>query len=101
AGGPARGDARAPGAGGASTEVRLHRAELPEPRGRLDVAPATEAAGRGGKRARAPGARRQPVRATSLRGRASAAALLPRWRGLRHVPRDLLEDPVAGDPAWL
>ena len=55
-------------------EVHLHGSELPEPRRRDDVAGPPEAAGRGRARARAAGARGQPLRPAALRGRPAAHA---------------------------
>ena len=45
--------------------------------------------------------RGQPLRAAALRGRAARAAVQARRRRLRPLPRDLLEDPLARDPARL
>ena len=74
---------------------------VPEP-GRGDaVAGAAEAAGRGGAAARAARARGQPVRAAALRGRPAADAVLARRRRVRHLPRDVLEDPLARAAAGL
>ena len=58
----------------------------------LDAPPAAR---RGRRRARAARARGQPVRAAALRGRAAADAALARRRRVRHLPRDVLEDPLA------
>ena len=52
-------------------------------------------------RARAAGARGQPVRAAALRGRAAADALLARRRRVRDLPRHVLEDPLARPAAGL
>ena len=52
-------------------------------------------------RARAARARGQPVRAAALRGRAAADAVLARRRQLRHLPRHVLEDPLARAAARL
>ncbi len=74
---------------------------VPEP-GRGDaVAGAAEAAGRGGAAARAARARGQPVRAAALRGRPAADAVLARRRRVRHLPRDVLEDPLPRAAAGL
>ena len=54
-----------------------------------------------GARARAARARGQPVRAAALRGRAAAPAAVARRRRVRDVPRHVLEDPLARDPARL
>src|SRR5918992_1108135 len=62
---------------------------------RLDPA-GPAAAGPDRARARAPGARGQPVRAAALRGRPPADAVLARRRRVRDLPRDVLEDPLAG-----
>ena len=71
------------------------------PAGRDDVAAPPAAPRRGGARARAARAGGQPVRAAPVRGRAAHPAALPRRRDLRDVPRHLLEDPLARDPARL
>ena len=90
-----------PRGGGAPAEVHLLGADLPEP-GRGDaLAGAPPAAGRAGARARAAGRRGQPLRPPALRGRAAAAAVPARRRRLRRLPRHLLEDPLARDPARL
>ena len=52
-------------------------------------------------RARAARARGQPVRPAALRGRPAADAALARRRRVRHLPRHVLEDPLAGHPARL
>ncbi|CAA9467272.1 MAG: Aspartate aminotransferase (AspB-14), partial [uncultured Solirubrobacteraceae bacterium] len=89
------GDPGPPGAGGPHAEVRLHHPELPEP-GRGDhVPPAPAAPGGGGPRARAARPRGQPVRPAALRGRAAPDAVRHGSRRVRHLPRDLLEGPVA------
>ena len=83
---------------GPAAEVHLHGADLPEP-GRGDtLARAAAAAGRAGAAARAAGGRGQPLRAAPLRRRGAAAALPARRRRLRHLPRDLLEDPLPRHP---
>ena len=51
--------------------------------------------------ARAARARGQPVRAAALRGRPAADAVLARRRRVRHLPRHVLEDPLAGAAARL
>ncbi len=89
---------------GRTAEVHLHDPQLPEPGRGDDVAGAAPAPGGGGARARAAGARGQPVRAAALRGRAAAHAVLARRRGGRtrrrfrsgHLPGHVLEDPLAG-----
>ena len=53
------------------------------------------------RRARAARARGQPVRAAALRGRAAADALRARRRRVRHLPRHVLEDPLARPAARL
>ena len=99
--GPARGDARPARPRGPAAEVHLHGAELPEPGRRDDVAAPPEAARRGGARARAARARGQPVRTAPVRGRAAHSAASLDGGDLRDVPRHLLEDPLARDPARL
>ena len=59
------------------------------------------AAGRGRAAARAARARGQPVRAAALRGRPAADAVLARRRRVRHLPRHVLEDPLARAAARL
>ena len=66
--------ARPARARGASAEVRLHRAHVPEPGRRDDVAGAPAAPGRDRPRARAARAGGQPVLAAALRGRRRADA---------------------------
>ena len=84
-----------------AAEVHLHGADLPEP-GRGDtLARAAGAAGRAGAGARAAGGRGQPLRDAPLRRRGAAAALPARRRRLRHLPGDVLEDPLPRDPARL
>ena len=73
--------------------------DLPEPGRRDAVGAAPQAAGRDRARARAAGARGQPVRPAALRGRAAAAAVRARRRRVRALPRHVLQDPVARDPA--
>ena len=96
---PARGDARPPRGRGPDAEVRLHRPDVPEPGRRDDVAGAAAAARPHRHAARALRARGQPVRPAALRGRPAAAALRARRRRVRHLPRHVLEDPLAGPPA--
>ncbi|CAA9493587.1 MAG: Aspartate aminotransferase (AspB-14), partial [uncultured Solirubrobacteraceae bacterium] len=93
---PARAGPRRPRRGGPRAEVHLHDPELPESRRRDHVAGAPPAPGRGRDRARAAGPRGQPVRPPALRGDAAAHAALARRRQLRHLPRHVLEDPLAG-----
>ena len=86
---------------GAGPEVHLHGPVVPEPR-RRDAVAGAPAAARGGREApRAARARGQPVRAAALRGRPAADALLARRRRVRHLPRDVLEDPLARPAARL
>ena len=84
-----------------AAEVHLLGAELPEPGRRDALLRAPPAPGRARARARAAARRGQPLRAAALRRRAAAAALPARRRRLRHLPRHLLEDPLAGDPPRL
>ncbi len=82
-------------------EVHLHRAVVPEPGRRDDVAGAAAAAGGDRAPARAARARGQPVRDAALRGLPLADALLARRRRVRDLPRDVLEDPLPGAAAGL
>ena len=52
-------------------------------------------------RARAARARGQPLRPAALRGRPAADAALARRRRVRHLPRHVLEDPLARHPPRL
>ena len=63
------------------------------------AAPAAARRGRPG--ARAARARGQPLRPAALRGRAAAHALRARPRRVRHLPRDVLEDPLPRHPPRL
>src|SRR6202453_2815583 len=80
-----------------------------DPGGRHDVARATSSSGGGGARARAARARGQPLRPAALRGRGAAHAVLAGCRGHRssgrlgpgHLPRHLLQDPLAGTAAGM
>ena len=101
AGRRARGDARPARARGPAAEVHLHDPDVPEPGRRDDVAAAPPAAGADRARARAARAGGQPVRPAALRGRPAADALLDGRRRVRHLPRHVLEDPLAGDPTRL
>ena len=94
----ARGAARRPRHRGPAAQVHLLGAELPEPRRGDHVGGAPAAPGRAGARARGPDLRGQPLRAAPLRRRSPADPLQPRRRGLRPLPRHLLEDPLARDP---
>ena len=92
---------RRPARGGAGArrapEVRLHRAELRQPRRRDDVAPPPPAARRAVPRGRHPDHRGQPVRAAPVRGR---CAPLPALDGSRErdLPRHGLEGLLPGRP---
>ena len=98
---PDGGGAGPPRRRGPGAEVHLHRPVVPEPGRRDAVARAAAAAGRGGAAARAARARGQPVRAAALRGRPAADAVLARRRRVRHLPRHVLEDPLARAAAGL
>ena len=73
-------DARRGSTARAAAEVHLHDPDLPEPGRRDDVARAPARARADRARARAAGARGQPVRAAALRGRPAADAVLARRR---------------------
>ena len=95
----ARSGSRAARRRGAAAEIHLLGAELPEPRRGDDVAAAPAAAGRARPRPGDARRRGQPLRPAPLRRRAAAAALPARRRRLRHLHRDLLEDPLPRHPA--
>ena len=97
----ARAGARAARGRGPAAEVHLHGAQLPEPLRGDDVGGAAPAAGRPRARPGAARGRGQPLRAAALRGAAGRPAVQARRRRLRPLPGDVLEDPLAGDPAGL
>ena len=86
---------------GRLAEIRLLGAELPEPGRGDDVAAAAAAPGRARPQPRDARRRGQPLRPAAVRRRAAAAALPARRRRLRHLHRDLLEDPLPRHPPRL
>ena len=86
---------------GRKPEVHLLGAELPEPGRRDAVAGAPAALGGARAQPRGPRGRGQPIRAAPLRGRSAAAPVPARRRRLRDLRRDVLEDPLPGDPPRL
>ena len=85
----------------AQAQVHLHRAELPEPRRGHAVRGARPPPRRDRPRAGDPDHRGQPLRPAALRGRRPRSPLQARRRRLRHLPWDVLEDPLPGHPPRL